>query len=209
MMYIWNGSVLVTLTFKEAFKYNQDVFLSLHCLCLFIGGWLRAFQNVVYLTQTSRYYFRDSEILLIWVPLNFLWYLHGHRLQFNCHLVPQQSNESDPTTAPYPAHTLSLTSPLQPPPRFPDSASRGLLSHTNPLVYLGTAIKSGPSRGVPERGAKVQACGSSFTPPPYVFFPLPPTPPPSYESFFGDPPGEKVSVHATILFDLSAVVLLV
>lgn len=55
-------------------------------------------------------------------------------------------------------------SPLNSIPVWPSAWAPQLLvcSHTNPLVYIGDAIKSKPSRGVPEREARVQACESNF-----------------------------------------------
>lgn len=41
-------------------------------------------------------------------------------------------------------------------------SAAGPLSHTNPLVYMWDAIKSKPSRRVPERATRVQACESDF-----------------------------------------------
>lgn len=55
-------------------------------------------------------------------------------------------------------------SPLNSIPVWPSAWAPQLLvcSHTNPLVYIGDAIKSKPSRGVPEREARVQAPESNF-----------------------------------------------
>lgn len=55
-------------------------------------------------------------------------------------------------------------SPLNSIPVWPSAWAPQLLvcSHTNPLVYIGDAIKSKPSRGVPEREARVQARESNF-----------------------------------------------